>query len=155
MHPSDAGSVTYVQLGRLYPSPPESSRHNPDEKVFLFRRLFQGRVDPYPIRWEIWVDKSGYSPVCANEWWPAVCENPRIKCSDCGNRLLIPLSDQIIYDHLAGRHTIGVYSLLTNDTCRFLAVDFDDADWREAAKAFRSRRRSVCRRYIERVCLLD
>ncbi|MEM5367334.1 DEAD/DEAH box helicase family protein [Paraburkholderia azotifigens] len=118
------------------PSPLESSRLNPDEKVVLFRRLFQGRVDTFPIRWESKAGKSGYSPACANEWRPGVCEKPRIKCSDCGNRLLIPLSDQIIYDHLAGRHTIGVYPLLANDTCRFLAVDFDDADWREDATAF-------------------
>ncbi|WP_442854902.1 TOTE conflict system archaeo-eukaryotic primase domain-containing protein, partial [Burkholderia sp. BDU5] len=67
-----------------------------------------------------------------------LCEKSRIKCSDCGHRLLIPLSDQIIYDHLAGRHTIGVYPLLADDTCHFLAVDFDDADWREDAQAFRS-----------------
>jgi len=120
------------------PSQPEPSRLNTDEKVVLFRRLFQGRIDTYPIRWESKAGKSGYSPACANEWRPGVCEKPRIKCSDCGNRLLIPLSDQIIYDHLAGRHTIGVYPLLANDTCRFLAVDFDDAEWREDAKAFRS-----------------
>src|SRR5258708_4531891 len=62
---------------------------------------------------------------------------PRIKCSDCGNRLLIPLSDQIIYDHLAGRHTIGVYPLLANDSFRFPVVDFDDGDWGEDAQAFR------------------
>ena len=117
---------------------PEPSRLNTDEKVVLFRRLFQGRIDSYPIRWESKAGKSGYSPACANEWRPGVCEKPRIKCSDCGNRLLIPLSDQIIYDHLAGRHTIGVYPLLANDTCRFLAVDFDDTDWREDAQAFRS-----------------
>jgi superfamily II DNA or RNA helicase len=117
---------------------PEQSRLNTDEKVILFRRLFQGRIDTYPIRWESKAGKSGYSPACANEWRPGVCEKPRIKCSDCSNRLLIPLSDQIIYDHLAGRHTIGVYPLLANDTCRFLAVDFDDADWREDAQAFRS-----------------
>jgi superfamily II DNA or RNA helicase len=120
------------------PSQPEPARLNTDEKVVLFRRLFQGRIDTYPIRWESKAGKSGYSPACANEWRPGVCEKPRIKCSDCGNRLLIPLSDQIIYDHLAGRHTIGVYPLLANDTCRFLAVDFDDADWREDAQAFRS-----------------
>ncbi len=120
------------------PSQTEALRLNTDEKVVLFRRLFQGRIDTYPIRWESKTGKSGYSPACANEWRPGVCEKPRIKCSDCGNRLLIPLSDQIIYDHLACRHTIGVYPLLANDTCRFLAVDFDDADWREDAQAFRS-----------------
>lgn len=109
-----------------------------DEKVALFRRLFQGRPDVYPVRWQSKAGKSGYSPACANEWRPGICEKPRIKCSDCGHRLLIPLSDQIIYDHLAGRHTIGVYPLLADDTCHFLAVDFDDADWREDAQAFRS-----------------
>jgi len=119
-------------------SRPEPSRLNTDEKVVLFRRLFQGRIDAYPIRWESKAGKAGYSPACANEWRPGVCEKPRIKCSDCGNRLLIPLSDQIIYDHLAGRHTIGVYPLLANDICYFLAVDFDDTDWQEDAQAFRS-----------------
>ena len=82
------------------------------EKVALFRRLFRGRTDVYPIRWQSKrSDKTGYAPACANEWRAGVCEKPRIKCSDCGNRLLIPLSDSIIYDHLAGEHTIGVYPL--------------------------------------------
>ncbi|MGF7136418.1 superfamily II DNA or RNA helicase [Paraburkholderia sp. EB58] len=114
----------------------EPSRLSTDEKIVLFRRLFQGRTDVYPIRWESKAGKSGYSPACANEWRAGVCEKPRIKCSDCGNRLLIPLSNQVIYDHLAGRHTVGVYPLMADDTCHFLAVDFDDADWRDDARAF-------------------
>ena len=114
----------------------EASSFTPEEKVALFRRLFRGRTDVYPIRWESKAGKSGYSPACANEWRVGVCEKPRIKCSDCGNRLLIPLSDSIIYDHLAGHHTVGVYPLLADDTCHFLAADFDAADWREDAQAF-------------------
>jgi superfamily II DNA or RNA helicase len=107
------------------------------EKVALFRRLFRGRTDVYPIRWESKTSgKSGYAPACANEWRIGVCEKPRIKCSDCSNRLLIPLSDSIIFDHLSGKHTVGIYPLLANDTCYFLAVDFDEADWRNDAKAF-------------------
>ena len=66
-----------------------------------------------------------------------VCEKPRIKCGDCGNRLLIPLTDSVIYDHLAGKRTIGVYPLLEDDTCHFLAVDFDEAEWREDATCLR------------------
>lgn len=107
-----------------------------DEKVALFRRLFRGRTDVYPVRWENKAGKSGYSPACANEWRAGFCENPHIKCADCGNRLLVPLTDQTIYDHLAGRHTVGVYPLLADDSCHFLAVDFDDADWRGDAQAF-------------------
>lgn len=92
---------------------PEPSRLSTAEKVSLFRRLFRGRTDVYPIRWEAKTSgKSGYSPACANEWRTGVCEKPRIKCGDCGNRLLIPLSGAVIYDHLAGEHTVGVYPLL-------------------------------------------
>ncbi|MGP1677770.1 MAG: TOTE conflict system archaeo-eukaryotic primase domain-containing protein [Burkholderiales bacterium] len=118
-------------------SAPEPSRLSTDEKVALFRRLFRGRTDVYPIRWESKTTaKSGYSPACANEWRAGVCEKPRIKCGDCSNRLLIPLSDAVLYDHLAGEHTVGVYPLLEDDTCYFLAVDFDEAEWREDARAF-------------------
>jgi len=107
-----------------------------DDKVGLFRRLFRGRTDVYPVRWESKAGKAGYSPACANEWRVGVCEKPRIKCADCGHRLLVPLTDQTIYDHLAGRHTVGVYPLLEDDSCHFLAVDFDEAEWRSDALAF-------------------
>ena len=119
------------------PSASEPSKLSTGDKVALFRRLFRGRTDIYPIRWESkTTGKSGYSPACANEWRPGVCEKPRIKCGDCGNRLLIPLSDTVIYGHLAGEHTVGVYPLLEDDSCYFVAVDFDEAEWREDARAF-------------------
>ncbi|MBB2486640.1 DEAD/DEAH box helicase family protein [Mitsuaria sp. WAJ17] len=116
---------------------PEPSRLSTAEKLALFRRLFRGRTDVYPIRWESKTSgKPGYTPACANEWRAGICEKPRIKCGDCSNRLLIPLSDAVIYDHLAGEHTVGIYPLLEDDTCYFLAVDFDEADWRDDARAF-------------------
>lgn len=107
-----------------------------EEKVALFGRLFRGRKDVYPVRWESKAGKTGYSPACANEWRAGVCEKPRVKCSDCGNRALMPVTDQTLFDHLAGRQTVGVYPLLTDDTSHFLAVDFDDADWRDDVRAF-------------------
>ena len=115
----------------------EPSKLSTAEKVPLFRRLFRGRTDVYPVRWEGKTSgKSGYAPACANEWRAGVCEKPRIKCGDCSNRLLIPMSDAVIYDHLAGKHVVGVYPLLEDDTCYFLAADFDEADWRDDARAF-------------------
>ncbi len=108
-----------------------------EEKIALFRRLFRGRTDVYPVRW---VNKdgtrSGYSPACGNEWKIGLCDKKRVKCSECVNRLLLPLADRVIYDHLAGEHVVGVYPLLTDDTCHFLAADFDEADWREDVQAF-------------------
>lgn len=107
------------------------------EKVALFQRLFRGRTDVYPVRWESKTSgKSGYAPACGNEWRAGVCEKPRIKCGDCNQRLLLPLSDTVIYDHLAGKQTVGVYPLLEDDACHFLAVDFDEAEWRQDALAF-------------------
>ena len=115
----------------------EPSKLSTGDKVALFRRPFRGRTDIYPVRWESkTTGKSGYSPACANEWRPGVCEKPRIKCGDCGNRLLSQLSDAVIYGHLAGEQTVGVYPLLEDDSCYFVAVDFDEAEWREDARAF-------------------
>lgn len=105
-------------------------------KVALFRSLFRGRIDVYPLRWENAQGKSGYSPACANEWRSGICGKPRIKCGECDQRMLLPVTDQVVYDHLAGRRTIGVYPLLADDTCWFLAVDFDEADWRADTHAF-------------------
>ncbi|MBT8767338.1 TOTE conflict system archaeo-eukaryotic primase domain-containing protein [Metapseudomonas boanensis] len=115
---------------------PVALRLATDAKLELFRRLFQGRADVFPLRWESKTGKSGYSPACANEWRVGVCEKPRIKCGECPHRQLIPLSDQVLYRHLAGEIVIGVYPLMPDDTCHFLAVDFDEADWRDDVRAF-------------------
>jgi superfamily II DNA or RNA helicase len=122
-------------------SPPTSEAESPKrraaEKVELFRHLFRGRTDIYPVRWESKsTGKTGYAPACSNEWRPGICEKPRIKCSDCPHRQFIPLTDTVVYDHLAGKQIIGVYPLLPDDTCHFLAVDFDEAQWRDDARAF-------------------
>lgn len=64
--------------------------------IALFRRLFRGRTDVYPIRRESTsTGKSGYAPACANEWCAGICDKPRIKCGQCGNRLLKKLSDSV------------------------------------------------------------
>lgn len=124
---------------RLNDLPPPSNQIllSTDKKIALFRRLFRGRTDVYSTRWESrTTGKSGYSPACANEWRSGVCEKPRVKCVDCSHRLLIPVDDAVLYGHLTGRHTVGVYPLLEDDSCYFLAVDFDKAEWREDVRAF-------------------
>ena len=108
-----------------------------EQKVRLFRRLFLGRTDVFPMRWESKKgDRSGYAPACANEWKAGVCEKPRIKCGACQHRQLVPLSDQAIYDHLSGAKTLGVYPLLSDNSCHFLAVDFDKSSWQEDVLGF-------------------
>ena len=80
------------------------------------------------VRWQSTGGRSGYAPACAHEWERAVCGKPKVKCADCPSRALLPITDEVVRDHLTGRHTIGVYPLLPDETCRFLALDFDKAE---------------------------
>jgi superfamily II DNA or RNA helicase len=117
-----------------------------EEKIRLFRSLFKGREDVFPRRFEnSKTGKSGYAPVCRNEWVDGICLKPKIACQDCNFRAFIPVSDEIIRNHLKGNDpnsrpgrdfTVGVYPLLNDETCWFLAVDFDKSTWTEDAKAF-------------------
>ena len=102
------------------------------EKVTLFRSLFKGREDVFARRWQSRTsEKSGYQPVCANEWKPQLCDKRKFKCAECPNRQFAQLTDEDIYRHLEGkaldcRDVIGLYVLNKDNTCHFLCVDFDD-----------------------------
>src|SRR3989441_10427961 len=107
------------------------------EKVALFRSLFRGRDDIYPGFWtNARTGRKGYAPACGNEWIRGVCEKPRVKCGECPNQAFLPVEDQVILDHLQGRHVVGVYPLLTDETCWFLAADFDKTSWTDDVAAF-------------------
>ncbi len=106
-----------------------------NQKIELFKKLFKGRSDVFAKRWQNAIGRSGYSFSCQNEWVKNICNKPRIKCNECPSRAYTALSDQIIYDHLVGKKIVGLYPLLTDNTCYLLAVDFDDDDWPEATKA--------------------
>ncbi|MBM7573606.1 TOTE conflict system archaeo-eukaryotic primase domain-containing protein [Aquibacillus albus] len=111
----------------------------PKEKsaISLFMNLFRGRTDVFAKRWESsTTGKSGYSPACGNEWDKELCRKPKIKCQDCSHRLFHTLTPQIIYEHLSGNKTVGIYPLLEDNTCYFLAVDFDKKQWQDDVRAF-------------------
>ena len=116
----------------------------PEEKIALFKSLFVGRMDVFARRWYgVTSGKSGYQPVCGNEWDDELCDKKKYKCSACPNRKLLSLTDQDLYRHLAGkdsyaRDVVGVYPMLTDETCAFCCVDFDDDGFKEAANAYHS-----------------
>jgi len=97
-------------------------------KLALFRGLFRGREDVYAARWERHDGRSGYSPALrlGAPRGPGVTHEP-------GDYL--PLTPAALRNHLTGGVTIGVYPLLTDDTCWFVAMDFDKASWRDDAQA--------------------
>jgi superfamily II DNA or RNA helicase len=115
------------------------------EKVALFRSLFVGRSDVFPVRWENRrTNKAGYAPACANEWAKGICGKPRVKCGECPHQAFIPVSDEMIRRHLRGgdswqrssdQFVAGVYPLLPDDSCWFLAADFDRDSWAADALA--------------------
>ena len=78
----------------------------------------------------------GYSPVCKNEWDPVLCKRPRIKCAKCPGRDFLPLNEKALFEHLSGKRMIGIYPMLKDETCLFLAIDFDKEDWQKNAAAF-------------------
>jgi hypothetical protein len=122
-------STPYTSANQVTNAPIET-------QIALLRSLFHGREDVYPIRWEGRKGNSGYSPACANEWNRTFCRKPMVKCSDCENRELKPVTDEVIRGHLLGKHTVGVYPLLPDETCWFLAVDFDKKSWQEDVAVF-------------------
>lgn len=118
------------------PSPKTSA-----EKVALFRSLFRGQEDVFP---RLWVNtktgKKGYAPACTNDWMQGVCGKvlkPPVKCGSCPNQAFISVSDHVILEHLKGHYVAGVYPLLPDDTCHFLAMDFDKHTWMDDVSALR------------------
>ena len=110
----------------------------PADKVALFLRLFAARRSVYPRFWENHkTGKKGYAPACDNEWKRGVCEKPRVKCTDCPHQRFPRLDEQAVEAHLRGGHTIGTYAIREDDSCIFLAADFDGDGWRDDAQAFR------------------
>ncbi|MEM6532494.1 MAG: DEAD/DEAH box helicase family protein [Myxococcota bacterium] len=136
-----------LQLLELQRSRPDTTRpknrlvqpvpRTPQEKVELFRSLFRGRTDVFPKFWENpRTQKRGYSPACANEWVQGVCDKPRVKCGECPNQAFVEVDDRVIVDHLQGRHIAGVYPMLEDDSCWFIAADFDKDGWADDITAF-------------------
>ncbi|MEF8700426.1 MAG: DEAD/DEAH box helicase family protein [Candidatus Accumulibacter sp. UW20] len=127
------------------------SRHSSvAPKIALFRSLFRGREDVYARRFESRrTGKSGYSPACVNEWVRGVCAKPAVKCHDCPHRRFLPLDDETIRQHLAGEDASGnefvsgVYPMLLDESCFFLAADFDKAHWHEDLAAVRETCRAL------------
>jgi superfamily II DNA or RNA helicase len=134
------------QSSSLYRNAPVTNQSSQEERIHLFRTLFRGREDVYPQRFEsLKTGKTGYQPACRNEWVKGLCTKPKVKCNDCENREFLPVTDDVIRNHLIGSNplvkskrdfVIGVYLLLPDESCWFLAADFDKTTWMEDVSEF-------------------
>ena len=107
----------------LAPSQPATTF---DDKTATFLSYFHGREDVYA---KLWVNnrtgKRGYSPACKHEWVRSLCRKPAVKCSECPNQQFLAFDEATIRQHLEGRQVIGVYPMLKDESCHFIAIDFD------------------------------
>lgn len=121
-----------IAIDECAPSVPQKLSLSLEEKVNLFRSMFQGREDVFARRWfSNSTGKNGYQPVCSREWNCEFCDKKKYKCGECPNREFQPLGYDDLYHHLEGkdpngRDVIGVYAIFPDNTCRFLCCDFDD-----------------------------
>jgi len=108
-----------------------------DAKIALFRGLFRGREDVYALRMRFKSGEWGYVPASIRDWKAVLSTDVALrKKVDQKTRKLLPLTDDVLRQHLEGKQTIGIYPLLLDETCWFLAVDFDKKSWQDDASAF-------------------
>ena len=110
--------------------PASGGEWSPERKVALFARLFRGRADVFPRRWEKpGKGRSGWAPRCSNEWVQGVCAKPRVRCAECAHQAFVAPGEPELLAHLKGGQVMGVYPLLADDTCWLLAIDLDGGSW--------------------------
>jgi len=136
--------IPIPEVANLTGPPPQisDSESNPKvgtaaQRITLFRSLFRGRDDVYAIRWENADGRTGYMPKADRDWksYLSATAEDRKKV-DRQTRTYRPLTDDVVRAHLVGEHTVGLYPLLQDETCWFLAVDFDKKTWQQDAIAF-------------------
>jgi superfamily II DNA or RNA helicase len=116
----------------------DNSLMTPNDKIKFFMSLFRGRNDVYAKRWQNKEGKSGYSPVCLNEWKPGLCGKPKARCSECSYKSYGVLDEKVIEQHLRGNIVVGIYPMCIDETCYFLAIDFDDEGWQKDISVLRN-----------------
>jgi superfamily II DNA or RNA helicase len=122
---------------RVVPKQPEDRHERARERIGLFRNLFRGREDIHARRWTSADGRSGYTPAALMDWGAIHSSNPEDRKKVARQtRTFLPLTDAAVENHLLGKETIGVYPLLPDETCWFLAVDFDKKSWQEDARAY-------------------
>ena len=99
-----------------------------EDKIKIVMDYFRGRDDVFAFRL---INKNNgssyYMPACLNAWKENVCNlKMKKKCNSCQYKVSKPLTKDVVFNHMYGDKTIGIYPLLEDNTCYFLAFDFDN-----------------------------
>ena len=104
------------------------------ERLNLFMETFKGRPDIVARHFHS--KKSGikgYAPICRNKWKKSVCQLRRDVngggCYDCSSCDYVPVFEALVERHInngPNNVILAIYPLLKDNTCNFIAGDFDN-----------------------------
>lgn len=110
-----------------------TSNLNTIEKIAIYSNVFRGREDVYA--------KSYFNNEGRIQYYPSYCYGwKNLKPAE---RTCEPLTKSVIKEHLRGEKHIGIFPILKDDTCFFLAIDLDKKNWKQIVTQLRK----VCRKY--------
>ena len=100
------------------PTAPVSKRSSLQDKVRFYIDVFRCRSDVYAVRWENKRDgRSGWMPAVRGGYWRKGMSRAEVP--------FLPLTPEAVDKHLRGEVHIGLYPLRDDDTCWWVAADFD------------------------------
>ena len=116
--PREATAPARAQSGMFEKPPgPVQARSDPGSKVAFFRAMFASRQDAYATRWEnTRTGRAGWVPAVPGGWR---------RGHHATRPDHLPLTDEVVTAHLSGTTHLGLYPLLPDNRCHWVAADFD------------------------------
>lgn len=107
-----------------------------EEKIKVYMNYFHGNDSVYAIKY---FSKKrniyGWNPSCKNAMTQCCphSHSQSQKCTECKYFFRMPLTEAIVERHMGDSkfEGIGLYPLQDDNTCYFVAIDFDENDWFE------------------------
>lgn len=110
----------------------DRENYSKEEKLSLFNSYFRGRPDVYAIKYYSKNGKTGYTPH-GDFKWIEVIDNKNPNRTKWKKEMIsfYPYTKEAIKNHIIGSHNdfkygMGIYPMLTDDTCYLLVMDFDN-----------------------------
>lgn len=132
-------NINYTEIKNI-----ANTEFSKEEKISIYASYFKGRCDIYAVKYfDKKKNKKKYTPVCQNSF-SINCDRTMYRaCKGCPNKVYNGIAINNLLEHFKGKKSYGIYPMLDDDECFFLAVDFDDGNFFDSAISFKN----VCRKY--------
>lgn len=116
----------------------EFTKISDKEKVDIFLDYFRGRDDIFATQYYS-DNKYKYTPHCENSFKYQLCDRKKYKgCRGCPNKKYRGINNEDITNHFTPKSSkgYGIYPLLDADSCYFLVLDADGANYKDIVKNY-------------------